>query len=138
MNIGLIFWCHWKRTLVDRKRYVFQQIPIIFLIENCFFLMICYKQLYKQESQQKCKTKFMQQNFFTNIRIVWYLFLNQKRRFAFFNQIDKKTRLHRSLTGTSKSYVKFDVLRSTAEKLYLKKYFKVIVLLSSYFVYRIK
>ena len=35
---------------VDQKRYIFHQIPIILLAEAFFFLMICYKKLFRQES----------------------------------------------------------------------------------------
>ena len=46
----------------------------------------------------------------------------RKEDLYFFNQIHKKTHHHRSQIGTTKLYSQFDVLRSTTEELYLKKY----------------
>ena len=58
----------------------------------------------------------------------------EKKDLHSFNQINKKTNLHRSQTCTAKLYTQFEVLRSTTKKLYLKKYFTLIVLLLSWYI----
>ena len=112
---------------VDRKRQVFQQIPIIPLIENFFLMICCYigKNLNKNTKQHSSN------KIFSLILEQFDTCSSSRKNLHCFNQIDKKTHLHRSQTCTTKLYTQFELLRSTTEKPYLKKYFKVVVLLSS-------